>query len=152
LGKYISIFSENLVYIIKSKFMKITFSPVSALKYTDMGIQAFTLIVALLLCFYAGWGPFAFMTEAAVQVMSSLCWTLYFGKGIPAHQDGVFIRRAFLITAAVWIAGSVFSHGLAAAFLLVMMFLGPVMGIAYFAITLIEARYYGKARKPFYLL
>ncbi len=132
--------------------MKITFSPVSILKYIDMGIQVFTLLIVLLLCFYASWGPYAFVVEAIVQVAGCLCWTVYFGKNIPPHRAGVFIRRAFLIVASVWLTGSLLSREVAVAFLLIMMFLGPVMGIAYFTITLIEADYYSKARKPFYLL
>ena len=131
--------------------MRATFKNISFLKYTDAFMQVMAFIGMLLLMSLSDWGPFALFVEAAVQVISCLVWSFYFRSGIPKYRAGTFIRRAFLIVLAIWML-SFFIEEVAATVLYLMLLVGPIMGIAYFLITLWEAGYYGKARKAYYLL
>lgn len=132
--------------------MKTTLSRISFGKYTDLCLQLLSFIAMILVWAWADWNVFALFIEAVVQVMSCIVWSLYFTTDAPRHRAGTCIRRAFLIVLVVWVIGSVCSGAVAWLFLYLMVLLGPVMGIAYFVITLQEAAYYSKARKPFYLL
>ncbi len=125
---------------------------ISFCKYTDACLQLLAFVAMMMVWAWADWSVFAMFIEASVQVISCLAWSLYFTTDAPRYRGGWFIRRSFLVVLVVWIGGSLCSGAFAALFLYLMLLLGPVMGIAYFVITLQEAAYYGKARKPFYLL
>lgn len=116
--------------------MKITFSGVSFWKYADLAIQVLAFLVMLLLFGFFDWGPFSFFVEAAVQLISCLIWLVYFRRDVPRYRAGVFIRYAFLIVATVWITASLCSDAAFAVLLYLMLFFGPVMGIAYFVIKI----------------
>lgn len=132
--------------------MKTTLDRISFLKYTDLGIQFIAFAIMLLLMGFSDWGPFAFFVEAAVQVTSCLVWSCYFRVGVPRYRAGIFIRRVFWVVLVAWILASLFSDDTQVYALYLMLVLGPLLGLAYFMITAIEAGYYSKARKPYYLL
>lgn len=132
--------------------MRILFQNVAFFKYVDICLQvAAFLVMVLLLCYPPSWGPYALFIEAGVQVLSCLFWTVYFSVAAPGYRAGVVIRRVFLIVLGVWLL----SYAVPPVFLVLlysMILLGPVLGTIYFVITVKEARYYRKARKPFFLI
>lgn len=132
--------------------MKTTLSRISLWKYADLVVQFLAFLAMLLLFLHFDWGAFAFFVEAAVQMISCLIWSIYFSKDIPGYRAGVFIRRLFWSVSIIWVIPSLCSAEIAVGLLYIMVLLGPVLGLSYFIITLLEAGYYSKARKPYYLL
>ncbi|WP_118975453.1 hypothetical protein [Taibaiella koreensis] len=132
--------------------MKNTFRNLVLGKKIDLSLQVLTFPVVLWLCKSSSLGPFALYIIGAVQTGSALLWTLYFRNSAPAYVSGAWIRGAFLILAP-FLALMVLA-GTDALLLMscCMLVIGPVLGTTYFMITILEIRYYSKARKPYYLL
>lgn len=132
--------------------MKNTFSLIAAFKKADAAFQVLVLLVMLLILLWFNWLPFGLYIIAAAQSLSCIAWSLFFTGKAPATQAGRTIRLIFLVILAelalVYCIGSAFFLFAS----MVLLFLGPVLGIAYFIITIREMVYYRDARKPYYML
>jgi len=132
--------------------VKQTFGNLALGKKIDLGLQVLAFGGVLLLYQTKGIGLFVFYLVGAVQRVSALLWTLYFHKGPPAYSSAVTIRYIFLSVAPFLALTCLAGDGAILLVNCIMLFAGPLLGVSYFIITILEIRYYSKARKPYYLL
>jgi len=132
--------------------MKQTFGNLALGKKIDLGLQVLAFAGVLLLYQTRGTGLLVFYFAGAVQTFSALLWTLYFHKGPPAYTSAVAIRYTFLSVAPFLALTCLAGEGGIFLINCIMLIAGPLLGVSYFIITILEIRYYSKARKPYYLL
>jgi hypothetical protein len=132
--------------------MKQVMSNVAMFKKIDAALQVVVFTVSSILCLNdssaIGW---CMLAMAALHIISCITWTLFFTGDTPVYKAGRFIRRLFIIIMCIalitFLAGDIFFF-----FAMAMLYLGPVCGLLYFIITLLETNFYSNARKPYYLL
>lgn len=89
---------------------------------------------------------------AALQILSCISWLLFFNGDTPRLKAGTLIRRTFLVILIVFTATLLVSLKFLFGLAIIMLFVGPVCGLIYFIVTIVEMNFYKKARKPYYLL
>lgn len=151
----ISFFSENIIntiiLILNLILMKQVLNSVAIFKTADAVFQALAFVAMLLVTTQTSFGPFGLYILAIAQCLSCIVWSLYFTGDTPRYRGATVIRKTFLIVLALLLL-SAFDGGAFIGLSYLMLLLGPVLGVAYFVITIQEIKYYQKARKPYYLL
>lgn len=134
--------------------MSQTFDGVANFKIADAIIQVLVFMFLVLApFFFQSLFVYSLAAMAGVQCLSTVHWSLYFATGVPQTKAGKRIRIIFLVTMALLFLCFCTQQGaLIFVVLYLMIFIGPVLGLSYFIITLRETSFYRKARKPYYLL
>jgi hypothetical protein len=120
-------------------------------KKIDVVFQVIAFLAMIAVVPQTSFGLFGLYTLAIAQCISCIAWGLYFTVYTPRYKCGTTIRRVFLIVLAL-LALCALDEGLLFGVSLFMLVLGPVLGLAYFIITINEIVFYSEARKPYYLL
>jgi|GEM_PF-1831589 len=126
------------------------FDHTASLKTADIIVQAIAFLVAVCLLLAEGSLLVLYIT-GSVQSLSSIVWSLYFRRDIPGYRAGMRIRCLFHVIAVLLLLSLVLRPR-PDVLTWLLLAAGPVPGLAYFIVSIREAAYYGKARKPFYLL
>lgn len=87
----------------------------------------------------------SFVLPAGMQCVSAVVWSVVFAGGLPRQRAGTVIRRIFLVVMWLLLVVAVTREGgpvLIAAY--VMLIVGPVCGLSYFIVTIVERRFYGR--------
>jgi hypothetical protein len=133
--------------------MKQVLSNVAMFKKVDAILQVILFTILGIICTtnvsYLVW---CMLSMAALHIISCIAWSLFFAGDVPGFKAGRFIRRLFIVIMCIALLAVLISGGIFFFFAIVMLYLGPACGLAYFIITLLEIDFYKKARKPFYLL
>jgi hypothetical protein len=131
--------------------MKRVLNNVALGKKVDAIFQIIAFLAMIVVVTQTGLGPFGLYTLAVAQCISCIIWSLYFTGDTPRYKGGATIRKIFLIVLALLLL-CIFNLEFFRGISLFMLVLGPILGIAYFVITLNEITFYSEARKPYYLL
>jgi hypothetical protein len=133
--------------------MKQVMSNVAMFKKIDAALQVVVFTILCIACSvnksHVVW---YMLTMAALHIISCITWSLFFIGDTPVYKAGRFIRRLFLVIMCVALPVVVMGDALFFYFAVIMLYLGPICGLLYFIITLLEINFYSKARKPYYLL
>ena len=135
--------------------MKTTLQHIALFKRIDASLQLLLFGALICVCLLdielIGHCMFIF---GGFQVLSCISWLLVLSGDVPRYSAGVFIRWLFIVILAI-IGMSCFigmHSDLLFTVMVIMLLVGPLCGLAYFIITLLEYGYYSRARKPYYLL
>lgn len=131
--------------------MKRVLNNIAIGKKVDALFQIFAFFVMIIVVTQTSFSLFGLYTLAIAQCISCIAWSLYFTGDTPRYKGGTTIRRIFLIV-LVLLALCAFDNGAFFGISLFMLVLGPILGLAYFVITVNEIVFYSEARKPYYLL
>ena len=131
--------------------MKRVLHHVALFKTADAVFQVLAFVAMVLVITQTRLGPFGLYTLAIAQCLSCILWGLYFTGDTPRYKSGTTIRKIFLVVLALLILSASFG-GLFFGLSYLMLIAGPILGTAYFVITLLEIHFYAHARKPYYLL
>jgi hypothetical protein len=131
--------------------MKRVLNNVAIGKKIDAVLQVIAFLTMIVVVTQTNFGPFGLYILALAQCLSCIIWSLYFTGDTPRYKGGTTIRKIFLIVLALLLL-CLFNLEFFAGISLFMFVLGPILGIAYFVITLNEITFYSEARKPYYLL
>jgi hypothetical protein len=131
--------------------MKQVLNNVALFKKVDVIFQIIAFLAMILVVTQTSFSLFGLYTLAIAQCTSCIVWSIFFRGSTPRYKSGTTIRKAFLIALAFLLLCA-FDSGAFLGISLLMLVLGPVLGIAYFVITINEMTFYSEARKPYYLL
>lgn len=131
--------------------MKQVLNNVALGKKIDVVFQIVAFIAMIIVVTQTSLGLFGVYTLAIAQCISCIAWSLFFTSDTPRYKGGTTIRRIFLIVLAL-LALSALNVGAFFDISILMLALGPGLGVAYFIITVNEITFYSQARKPYYLL
>jgi hypothetical protein len=131
--------------------MKQVLNNVAMFKKVDAVFQVIAFLAMIAVVAQTGFGLFGLYTLAIAQCISCIAWSLFFTGDTPRYKSGTTIRRIFLMVLAL-LALSALDEGVLFGVSLFMLILGPILGLAYFTITINEIVFYSEARKPYYLL
>lgn len=133
--------------------MKRVLNNVALFKKVDAIIQIVIFSVLAIACIeWVEYFVYYMLIMATLQVITCVAWSLFFIGDIPRFTAGTVIRRTFFIILLIGLLLLTLFPGALFFFIIVMLYLGPACGLAYFIITLFEINFYSKARKPYYLL
>jgi hypothetical protein len=131
--------------------MKRVLNNVAIGKKADAVFQIIAFLAMIAVVAQTSFGPFGLYTLAIAQCISCIVWSLYFTGDTPRYKGGTTIRRIFLVVLALLLL-CVLDRGVFFGVSLFMLVLGPILGLAYFTVTVNEIVFYSEARKPYYLL
>jgi hypothetical protein len=131
--------------------MKQVLNHVAIGKKVDAVFQIIAFLGMIVVVTRTGFSLFGLYTLAIAQCISCIAWSLYFTGDTPQYKSGTTIRRIFLIVLALLLLCAL-DKGAFMGISFFMLVLGPILGLAYFVITINEITFYNEARKPYYLL
>lgn len=133
--------------------MKQVLNRVAMLKKADAIIQIIAFVVLGFVAVMDGaLSYYCMLGMAGVQLLSCVSWMVFFSGDTPRVRSGTIIRRTFLVILITVACCLLVSLKLLLPTAVVMLVVGPVCGLIYFIVTIVEAGFYRKARKPYYLL
>jgi hypothetical protein len=131
--------------------MKRVLNNVAIGKKADAVFQIIAFLAMIVVVAQTSFGLFGLYTLAIAQCISCIAWSLYFTGDTPHYRGGTTIRRIFLIVLALLLLCAL-DKGAFFGVSLFMLVLGPILGLAYFVVTVNEIVFYSEARKPYYML
>lgn len=132
--------------------MKKTIELIACFKKADLAFQCIAFLSMVLTVTQTSYGPFGLYVMAIAQCFSCVLWVFFLAGDTPRYAAGTYIRTVFLIILAIMLLALLWLQD---AFMLasyILLIVGPVLGVAYFIITILEINFYQKVRKPYYLL
>lgn len=132
--------------------MKKTFETIALWKRIDIVFQCLVFLVMLFTVCRTEFSIFGLYIMASGQILSCIIWTFALSGGMFRLHAGNIIRVIFIITALILAIILGLNKEVFMMASIMMLLIGPVLGISYFVITIKEYHFYSKARKPYYLL
>lgn len=132
--------------------MESKFEEIALAKKVDVVYQCLCFVFMVFVVIYTDLKIFGLYIMAAGQVLSALCWLIYFQNDMPQRKFDKGLRWLFVIGGLLIVLSGMV---LPVAFMCIswiLLVVGPILGITYFVTSIAEARFYSKARKPYYLL